>query len=70
MEARTIDAGLYTRRCVVAKLSELSIEKIRELVSNNAGALVVLLPMDLSKFGTDEQREVSKMMAYNIIFFK
>ena len=48
----------------MAKLSELSIDKIRELAANNAGALLVLLPENISIFGTKEQREVSTTTVY------
>ena len=51
----------------MAKLSELSIDKIRELAANNAGALLVLLPENISIFGTKEQREVSTTTVYYTI---
>jgi hypothetical protein len=46
MEARTVSAKSSTvaRKCVLAKLRELSLEKYRLLVGEYAGALIVLLP--------------------------
>lgn len=54
MEARPIDSKVLTRRCVVARLHDVTMPKLRDLVTNNAGALLVLLPPDLSKLSADE----------------
>ncbi|PIK38191.1 hypothetical protein BSL78_24969 [Apostichopus japonicus] len=48
MEARPLSASKVPRRCLIAKLSELSAERYQELVSESAGALVVLIPQNFS----------------------
>ena len=48
MEARPARSRMLGRRCVVIRLAELTIEKFRELSVSGAGAVVVLLPIDLS----------------------
>ena len=47
VEARPIDTAVFTRRCVLARLRELTLDKFKEMVSQNAAALLVLLPKDL-----------------------
>ena len=49
VEARAIEAQMYTRRCVITKLQDLAMDKYREIVSQNAGALLVLLPQNLTE---------------------
>ncbi|KAK3709153.1 hypothetical protein QZH41_018065, partial [Actinostola sp. cb2023] len=44
MEARPMSSEVLTRRCVVTKLSELTIELFREAVENGAGGFLILLP--------------------------
>ena len=48
VEARPIDASVVTRRCVLAKLRELTLDKYKDLLSQSAGGLLVLLPENLS----------------------
>lgn len=46
MEARTINAkpAAISRKCVLVKLKDLSLERYRILVGDYAGALIILLP--------------------------
>ncbi len=55
VEARSLDAKVVTRRCVLAKLKDLTIEKYRDIVSQSAGGLLVLLPNNLGHLSTEEQ---------------
>ena len=48
---------MYTRRCVITKLQDLAMDKYREIVSQNAGALLVLLPQNLTEL-PNEVKEV------------
>lgn len=57
MEARPADAKMITRRCIVARLQEMSISKYRDLIQENAGALLILLPQNLSQI-SDIDRKV------------
>ena len=59
MEARPIDSKMLTRRCVVARLQDVTMPKFRDLMSNNAGALLVLLPQDLSQLSPEEREVLS-----------
>ena len=57
VEARPLDAGMVTRRCVLAKLCELTVEKYKDLLAQTAGGLLVLLPQNLSSL-SDKDQEV------------
>ncbi|XP_070210935.1 BOS complex subunit NCLN-like [Littorina saxatilis] len=61
MEARPIDSKMLTRRCVVARLRDVTMPKFRDLVTNNAGALLVLLPQDLSKLSAEEREHLQSL---------
>lgn len=66
MEARPVDAKMITRRCIVARLQEVSISKYRDLIQENAGALLVLLPSDLTSI-SKEDKQVSN--THRFFFF-
>ena len=57
MEARAVHSGAVTRKCIVAKLGELSLTLYRHLVDMNAGAILILLPSEFDNL-TSEQEEV------------
>jgi len=48
VEARPVEAASVTRRCIVAKLAEITSQRVRELALQNAGGLLVLLPENMS----------------------
>ena len=54
MEARPADAKMITRRCIVARLQEVSISKYRDLVQENAGALLILIPAELENISQSD----------------
>lgn len=56
VEARTLEAGSYTRRCILAPLAELTPSKYRDVVSQGAGGLLVMVPANLSQM-TEESRQ-------------
>lgn len=58
MEARPIDAKMITRRCIVARLLEITVAKYRELLTENAGALLVLLPQDYQELSADSRKVI------------
>lgn len=58
MEARPVDAKMITRRCIVARLQEVSISKYRDLIQENAGALLVLLPSDLTSISKEDKQHL------------
>eukprot|EP00057_Strongylocentrotus_purpuratus_P017037 XP_011671511.1 PREDICTED: nicalin-1 [Strongylocentrotus purpuratus] len=53
LEARPISAKMVTRRCVLAKLSEMTADRYKELKEQGAGALVILLPESLNSSPQD-----------------
>lgn len=56
MEARPMDAKMVTRRCILARLKDVTGAKYRELVEQKAGGLLVLLPQNLSSLAADMQQ--------------
>ncbi|ELU15334.1 hypothetical protein CAPTEDRAFT_157684 [Capitella teleta] len=56
VEARPIESNSYTRRCVIARLKDVTMVKYREMLIQNAAALLVALPEDLQDL-TDRERE-------------
>lgn len=60
MEARPIDSKMLTRRCVVARLRDLTMPKFRDIMTQNAGALLVLLPKKFPQL-SHEEKEVGKL---------
>ncbi|KAK3096731.1 hypothetical protein FSP39_002763 [Pinctada imbricata] len=61
MEARPVDAKMITRRCIVARLQEISISKYRDLVQENAGALLILIPADLGSISTSDAKHLQTL---------
>lgn len=55
MEARVVNSGSATRKCIVTKLNEFSLAAYHHLVESNAGAIMILLPSDLDQLSADEQ---------------
>lgn len=58
LEARTLDVSSYTRKCVLARLLELTPSKFREVIGDGGGGLVVLVPGDLSSLSADDRKHV------------
>ena len=52
---------------MIAKLREISIDKYRDMMQQNAGALLVLLPQDLSVL-SDNDTEVGALFCSLVIF--
>lgn len=55
VEARPIDSKMLTRRCVVARLRDVTVPKFRDLMAQNAGALLVLLPKTFLDLTAEEE---------------
>ena len=54
MEARPIDAKMITRRCIVTKMKEFTMAKYRELIQENAGALLIMLPKNITALSEED----------------
>lgn len=61
MEAKTLYTTPYTRRCVVARLSELTYAHFQEFLQQNAGGLLLLLPRNLSSLPSSEQQHIMEL---------
>ena len=48
MEARPLNSEVLTRRCVLARLQDLTVDRFRELIAQGAGAVLILLPRNMS----------------------
>ncbi|VDH93180.1 Hypothetical predicted protein [Mytilus galloprovincialis] len=58
MEARPIDAKMITRRCIVTKMKEFTMAKYRDLIQENAGALLIILPRNLTSLSEDDRQHL------------
>lgn len=60
MEARTINskASFISRRCVLVKLNDLTLERYRSLVQAYAGSILVILP---AKYNTTHREAISSI---------
>ena len=57
VEARHPDSTMLTRKCLVTRLLDFTVDKYKELMAQNAGGVLILLPEDLTKLSS-EDREV------------
>lgn len=58
MEARPLTADMLTRRCVVTRLSDLTIERFKEAIQTlGAGAMLILLPKNTSLTSLEQMQE-------------
>ena len=57
VEAQPISALSFLRKCVVAKVKDLTIDRFKEAVQQNAGGLLVVIPSNLSQL-PDTEKEV------------
>ena len=55
MEARSIHSQTTTHRCLMGRIQDVSVTMIRELASSGAGALLILLPEDMTTLSPDEE---------------
>jgi len=56
MEARPMDAKMVTRRCILARLKDVTGAKYREMVEQKAGGLIILLPFNLTNMAADKKQ--------------
>ncbi|CAL1531840.1 unnamed protein product [Lymnaea stagnalis] len=56
MEARSVNSKMLTRRCAVAKLQDVTMPKYRDLMTQNAASLLIILPKNLNNLSLDEKQ--------------
>ncbi|KAH9499321.1 tRNA (cytosine-5-)-methyltransferase ncl1 [Bulinus truncatus] len=61
MEARSIDSKLLTRRCAIARLQDVTIAKYKDLMTQNAGALLVILPKNLTELSSEDKQHLQNL---------
>lgn len=54
LEARSLTNWKTSRHCVVTKMKDLSVGQMRDVVTK-AGALLILVPGDLSSLSSEEK---------------
>jgi len=54
VEAQPVSALSFLRKCVVAKMKDLTIDRFKDAVQQNAGGLLVIIPSNLSQLSTSE----------------
>ncbi|XP_042567611.1 nicalin-1-like isoform X7 [Cyprinus carpio] len=52
-EARTVEAEVLSRRCVMMRLADFSYEKHQKALQQSAGAVVIILPQNMSTMPQD-----------------
>ncbi|XP_039622696.1 nicalin-1 isoform X2 [Polypterus senegalus] len=52
-EARTVEAEVLSRRCVLMRLIDFSYEKYQKVIRQSAGAVVIILPKNMSTMPQD-----------------
>ncbi|KAI2650752.1 Nicalin-1 [Labeo rohita] len=52
-EARTVEAEVLSRRCVMMRLADFSYEKYQKALRQSAGAVVIILPQNMSTMPQD-----------------
>lgn len=48
-EARAVNANIVTRRCVLLSMGEISVDRMRELINNKAGSILIAIPDNSSE---------------------
>ncbi|KAG1671768.1 Nicalin-1 [Nymphon striatum] len=59
VEARVLESKMYTRKCVIAHLTSLTIEKYRQMMKQAAAAVLVLLPSNMSSLTHTEKMVIA-----------
>jgi len=55
VEAQPVSALSFLRKCVVAKMKDLTIDRFKDAVQQNAGGLLVVLPHNLSDLSNNDK---------------
>ena len=57
VEAQPVSALSFLRKCVVAKMKDMTIDRFKDAMQQNAGGLLIIIPSNLSKL-SDAEKEV------------
>lgn len=61
VEARTLNTASYSRRCIVARLSQLSQSHYQDIIHQGAAGLLILLPSNISSLTLREQQHILEL---------
>lgn len=61
VEARTLHSVVFTRRGVLARITELTAAKYRDIISQMAGGLIILLPEHLNAISAQEKQHILEL---------
>lgn len=64
-EARTVEADVLSRRCVMMRLVDFSYEQYQKALRQSAGAVVIILPRSISSVPQDVVR-VNKKVFFSL----
>lgn len=72
-EARTMEADVLSRRCVLMRLADFSFDKYQKALRQSAGAVVIMLPKNMSAMPQDVlqvkmQRSVGLQNVFSLCF--
>ncbi|KAF7703126.1 nicalin-1 isoform X1 [Silurus meridionalis] len=60
-EARTVEAEVLSRRCVMMRLADFSYEKYQKALRQSAGAVVIILPKNMSTMPQDIMQQFMEL---------
>lgn len=63
-EARSADEPVLTRRCVIMKVADFTTEKYLQAQKQNAAAILILLPQNMSSVSRDTVQVTSQAAAH------
>lgn len=69
VEAQPISALSFLRKCVVAKMKDLTIDRFKDAMQQNAGGLLIIIPSNLSQL-SDTEKEVCTVMYENFFLHR
>lgn len=61
MDARPLDVKMVTRRCILARLKEVTGAKYRDLIEQKAGGLLIILPQNLSSLSPEMKTHLQSL---------
>lgn len=69
-EARTVEAEVLSRRCVIMRLADFSYEEYQKALRQSAGAVVIILPKNMSAVPQDiVQVIINKILQIVVLFW-
>ncbi|KAK6188823.1 hypothetical protein SNE40_004921 [Patella caerulea] len=61
MEARPVGSSSVTRKCIVARLEEVTLSAYRDWASQNAGGLIILIPENIQQLSPEQKKHLRSL---------